>query len=110
MTRDPDPHSNSGPTGQAFDIAEATDRLFQAIANGSGNAGLREAVLAMNRQMASIRPYEAALIPDREAEYAALSESWAARDWPHLKRLIAAYFERREALAPQLAHLINRPN
>jgi hypothetical protein len=97
-------------SGQVPDIAEATNQLVLAIADGSGSPALREAMLAMNRQMAAIRPYEAALIPDREAEYTALSECWAARDWPRLKGLIAAYFARREALAPQLARLINHPN
>ena len=93
-----------------MDIAVATEQLFQAIADGAGSAALRESVLLMNKQMAAFRPYEDALIPDREAEYAALSESWAARDWPKLKVLIAAYFQRRESLVPQLAQLIDRPN
>ncbi len=110
MTRDPTPGSTTDAAGTKVDIGEATNRLFQAIADGLGNAELRTSMLMMNREMAPFRPYEAVLIPDREAEYAALSESWAARDWPRLKLLIAAYFARREALAPQLAELINRPN
>lgn len=109
MTHDaqPDPNDRPSPDG---DIAEATNQLFQDIAAGVGNPALREDVLAMNEELATFRPYEATLIPDRAEEYAALSESWAARDWPRLKVLIAAYFARRQALAPQLSQLINRPN
>ncbi len=106
MTADP----TASGTGQELDVSEATSRLFQAIADGVGNAALRTDMLAMNAEMATIRPYEAAFIPDREAEYAALSEAWAARDWTRLKVLIAAYFERRQALAPQLSRLLDRPN
>lgn len=105
MTR----NTPSDPTAQV-DIAEATNQLFQAIANSVGNAALRTDMLAMNEELATFRPYEAALISDREAEYAALSGAWVTRDWPRLKVLIAAYFERRQALAPQLAQLVNRPN
>jgi len=110
MTRDSAPDPRVAAASSDLDIAEATSQLFQAIADGVGNAALRTDMIAMNQALAAYRPYEGALIPDREAEYAALSQSWAARDWPRLTVLIEAYFERRQALAPQLSQLINRPN
>ncbi len=110
MTRDAGPDPTAPPARSEVEITSATNRLFQAIADGMSNPALRSDILAMNEELAPLRPYEAALISDRQAEYDALSESWAARDWPRLRVLIAAYFERRQALAPQLAQLINCPN
>ena len=96
--------------GGELDIAAATERLFQDIASASDNETLRTSMLTMNQQMHAIRPYEAALIPDRHSEYEALSACWAERDMAQLQRLIVAYFKRRQDLTPQLAALINRPN
>ncbi|HTM81570.1 hypothetical protein [Asticcacaulis sp.] len=94
----------------ADDIVEATERLFLEIAEAAGNEAVRQAILTINEQMHSIRPYEAAFISDRQAEFEALSSSWASRDMPELRRLIMVYFERRQDITPQLVSLINNPN
>jgi hypothetical protein len=87
-----------------------TERLFEEIANSNKDPFARASMVLLNDQMRAIRPYEAAFIPDRDVELAALAESWEQRDMSKLRILLSAYFERRQALVPKLVHLINRPN
>lgn len=91
-------------------IATLTERLFQQMAEQSGNAVLQETVRRLNRELTATRPFETDLIPDLDAEYAALSAAWEQRDYPRLRRLIKAYFERRRPLLTRNASLTQRPN
>jgi len=90
------------------DIVSATEGLFLEIASNA-DARLKEAVTVMNGRRRLVRLYEAALIPDREEELAALKACWNARDIPRLRDLIFAYYKRRHDLAPQIVALMNAP-
>jgi len=90
-----------------IDVAAATDMLFAEIANAAGDALFADQVRALNTQMSRLRPYEAALIPDRDQEFAALSACWSKRDLPRLRQLVQVYFQRRQAIVPELVKLIN---
>lgn len=92
------------------DITAATEALFLDMVNQTENADLKANMAVMNTIMRQVRPYEAALIPDRAAELDVLSRCWAKRDIPRLERLLVAYFERRKALVPKLVKMINHPN
>lgn len=89
-------------------VVMATEALFLDIAS-KGDASLKDAVILINVRRRLLRAHEAALISDREAELAALRSAWEARDIPSLKTLIVEYYRRRQALAPQLAALLNAP-
>jgi len=94
----------------ADDITAATERLFVEIADGFDDTAFQQSVRAANADMYATRRYESAFIPDLGSEYAALSDCWKARDIPRLKALLAAYFERRKRLGPEIQKLIDRPN
>ena len=110
MTSPPGPVTVSSHAIAADDIVEATEKLFVEIAQAAGSEALRQAILSINEQMQLIRPYEAAFISNRQAEFDTLSTSWAARDIPEVKRLITAYFERRQNITPDLVNMITHPN
>ena len=90
------------------DIAAATDRLFLEMAATATDPAVRAGMLAMNAQMRQVRLAEDAVIPDRAAEFQALSDAWNRRDVPLLQTLITAYFDRREGLLSQLSASVNR--
>lgn len=107
------PTPSSSPRSSAnapTDVTAATERLFIEISRTFADQTLREMMPVVNAQLFSTRRYECALIPDLEAEYQALSEAWRARDIPRLKRLLAVYFQRREALEPEFSRLKNSLN
>lgn len=89
------------------DVTHATERLFRAIADAVDDDDVRDRLAAMNARLHALRPYEAELLSDREAELAALSDAWAQRDLARLQHLLMAYFARRRALAADLAERIN---
>jgi len=90
-----------------IDVTEATERLFLEIADAYNDTARNE-LLAINVKLQVIRPYEQALLPDREIEYQALAECWRRRDLKTLHSLITTYFERRQALLPKFVALINQ--
>ena len=98
------------PGDTPSDIVTLTERLFQQVAEQSGNPLLRETVRRLNHELVAMRPFEAELIPDLEAEYTALSAAWIQRDYPQLRRLIKTYFERRRPLLTQNVKLTQKPN
>jgi hypothetical protein len=92
------------------EITAATEAFFDAVVSGLPDPAVKENMVMMNVVMRQIRPYEAALIPDRAAELDALQAAWDRRDQPALERLLKAYFARRQALVPQIMHLMQTPN
>ena len=105
----PPPLHSAGPETDN-DVTAATERLFLEISATFEDDSLRGLIPVINEQMFATRRYESALIPDLAAEYQVLSNCWQKRDMPRLKRLLAAYFRRREALGPQIQKLMKRPN
>jgi DNA-binding GntR family transcriptional regulator len=103
------PLSSRGSLQEEAEVTVATERLFSEVVNGMENPWLSGQMARMNEIMRQVRPYEAALIPDRAQELEALAKAWAARDIERLQTLLQAYFERRKALVPELVKLINRP-
>ena len=93
-----------------MDVAAATERLFQEIADSTGSDLIKQSMAMINQRLHTIRPYEAALFSDREAEFEALLDAWRRRDKAGLQQLLIAYFNRREEAAGKLVNLINRPN
>jgi hypothetical protein len=110
MKRPAPPPSPASANVAPKDVTAATERLFIEISHTFSDETLREMMPVVNAQLFSTRRYECALIPDLEAEYQALSEAWRARDIPRLKRLLAIYFQRREALEPEFNRLKNSLN
>lgn len=98
------------PDDTPSSITTLTERLFQQVAEQSGNVLLSETVRRLNRELVATRPFEADLIPDLADEYAALSAAWERRDYPTLRTLIMAYFERRRPLMKENIQLTRRPN
>ena len=99
------------PTDEApFDLALATERLFQEIADMSGSPMLKQSMEIINNQLHRIRPYDATIAVDREAEYQALVSAWRRRDKNELQRLLVAYFKRRYDAAEQVEATITRPH
>jgi DNA-binding FadR family transcriptional regulator len=98
------------PDDTPSSITTLTERLFQQVAEHSGNTLLGEAVRRLNRELTATRAFEADFIPDLEGEYAALSAAWEKRDYQTLRALIKAYFERRRPLLKQNIYLSGRPN
>lgn len=98
------------PLSGGADIAAATAELFLEIANNSGDPVVAASMIALNTHMTPIRAYEAAFISDLDAEYTALSACWKQRDLVGLKRLIGAYFLRRQTIVPKIVALINAPH
>lgn len=92
------------------DVAAATAQLFADIAISSAIPELAGAMLALNKQLAPIRAYETAFIPDLEAEYAQLSACWKRRDFVQLQMLIGTYFGCRRAIVPKIVALLSAPN
>jgi hypothetical protein len=92
------------------DITAATEAFFAEMVSGLRDPAAQENMKMMNVTMRQIRPYEAALIPDRASELDALQAAWDQRDTATLKALLKAYFLRRQALVPQIMHLIKTPN
>jgi len=109
MPQPPHPPDVQPEMDQAVsDIAVATELLFQEIVSGTALPDLKCSMADLNRQMQIIRPYEAAFIPNLEAEYEALAASWKRRDLRKLRDLLQAYAFRRQALVPQILELMNR--
>ncbi|WP_298325471.1 hypothetical protein [Asticcacaulis sp.] len=104
------PLSPHGSLGEEAEVTVATERLFCEVVNGLQNPLLSRQMARMNEIMRQVRPYEAALIPDRAQELDALARAWADRDMARLETLLQAYFDRRKALVPQLVNLINHPH
>lgn len=104
-TPDSNPHHDLAGD---LEIAQATERLFAEIATTSGNPALQAGLASVNAQLQSIRPFEAALFPDRQAELDALTKAWREGDMARLQILLRHYFARRRDAAPQLAHLISQ--
>lgn len=106
------PSNSASPAVKAGDlpVVARTEALFIEVANFVGDELFKSTVERMSRELDSLRPYEALLIPDQEAEYAALSAAWQARDFSELNRLVMAYFKRRRDLLPQVFALQGRPN
>ena len=101
------PSAPAAASSDPSDIAAATERLFDDIAESSGDDGLRSSMRDLNAQMRAIRPFEGEFFFDRDQELAELSLCWTRRDLPQLRRLLAAYFARRRALVPQLVQRLN---
>jgi hypothetical protein len=76
--------------------------LFLAIAELSGSGELRLAVGSANDRLQALQQAEASLIRTMSEELALLEESFAAGDFPHLRRLVADYHRRRERLVPEI--------
>lgn len=111
MTQRTPPSDATSPANSAdFDVGAATERLFDEIAIRSGNPLLSTSLSLMREETRLYRQYEATLLPDREAEYQRLLDCWKRQDKPGLQKEIAAYFQRREEIADQVARLIDRPN
>lgn len=91
------------------EITAATEALFDDMVLHLDTPA-SNSMAAINTAMRQIRPYEAALISDRAVELQALEDCWARRDLLQLESLIRAYFDRRQALVPQLAALMGRLN
>ena len=92
------------------DVGDKTEALFQDICNSSGNERLRQTIGLINAQLHPIRPYECRFIPDRSAEFEAMSAAWIARDMSRLRELTKAYFKRRRDLIPQIIGPAQRVN
>lgn len=92
------------------EITAATEAFFAEMVKGLPDPAVKENMAMMNVAMRQIRPYEAALIPDRARELDGLQAAWDRRDTATLEALLKAYFQRRQALVPQVMHLIRTPN
>lgn len=108
--RPPGSDTERAPDAADFDVSIATEQLFDEIAIRSGNPLLASSLNLMRDEARRYRQYEDALLPDREAEYQRLLDCWRRQDKAALQKEIAAYFGRREAIADQIARLIDRPN
>ena len=110
MTQQP-PSSEPDSAGTPpFDVGEAVDRLFQEIIAKADNPLLQTSISLLREETLAIRAYEAEMLTDREAEYKRMLDCWHRRDKRGLQRELAAYYERREAIAARVARRLNRMN
>lgn len=98
------------PERSEADITAATEAFFTDMVSALPDPAVKENMARMNAAMRQIRPYEAALIPDRAEELDALQAAWERRDIVRLEGLLKAYFQRRQALVPQVMHLMKTAN
>ena len=94
---------------RALPKAEATARLFVAVAIASRNIGAERAVRQANDGLHVVRTLTEDLIADRLQEFDHLSETWRAGDLAAFEAALARYFEKRLALVPQFVRRLERP-
>ncbi|MCD9125347.1 GntR family transcriptional regulator [Luteimonas fraxinea] len=92
--------------GDDSDLAKATWKLFDAIAEETGKRSLHDAVRRINDQLAPVRRAKESLIDNVHAEFADLHTAWRDRDVTALKTDISAYHDRRKQLVPKIVALL----
>lgn len=91
------------------DLPKATWKLFDVIAEETGNRSLHDAARRTNDQLAPVRRAKESLIEGAYDELAALYATWRQRDAVTLKTGISAYHDRRKQLVPKIvARLIEQ--
>ncbi|WP_090643649.1 hypothetical protein [Asticcacaulis taihuensis] len=104
------PKDRDTPSATAFDVGAATDALFAEILQKANNPLLTTSLALLREETLATRPYEADLLPDREAEYQRLLACWRQRDKRGLQRELTAYLQRRYDIAAQVAARMDRLN
>ncbi|CAL4869362.1 hypothetical protein MMA231_03654 (plasmid) [Asticcacaulis sp. MM231] len=110
MTQRPPSSGATSADAPAFDVGEAVDRLFQDIIDSADNPLLQTSISLLREETLAIRAYEAEMLPDREAEYQRMLDCWRRKDKRGLQRELAAYYERREGIAAQVANRLSPLN
>jgi DNA-binding GntR family transcriptional regulator len=98
-----------GPVPSApDDLLASTERLLVRIAGRSGNPEHVDAVARLNDRLRPVRRIEVELVEDAEAELEAMAEADRVNDAPALRRLLSAYFRRRERMAAEIVAALQR--
>jgi hypothetical protein len=110
MTQRPPSSEPASADTPPFDVGEAVDQLFQDIIAKADNPLLQTSITLLREETLAIRAYEAEMLTDREAEYKRMLDCWHRKDKRGLQRELAAYYERREGIAAQIANRMSPLN
>ncbi len=90
------------PTLALDNIPIATRQLFQSIADTAGHREIALAVMSANDRLQAFRSLKLGIVPDRDAELAAMLAHWRARDFAALATALTDYHARRRTIASQI--------
>ena len=102
----PDPAAAAG--AQRLDERTATDRLFKALAEQSGNEQCAAAIDGLNDRLYFARLLEARLFADLDQELADLTDVLANQRPADIRHALTVYHRRRVRAAPDIVQLMHR--